>query len=211
MSTFHQIACYSETVRWQINRMVKFLFLCDFYLYHSYICVRMVMSAKMCELRAILTQTFKAEVSQWRRSEISSLPEHKEIDYKTTHFHLSWIIVQVEQRNSDQLSGGQLCLGNPQPCACWWRPDVGACCGCILCFFFPLVYPPPPTHPPWVCLMQACRPCHVSHTEPNAINVSAHGATLWGRGHERPGGARPEWSPRYSAGQLQQHVSRLDG
>lgn len=61
--------------------------------------------------------------------------------------------------------------------------------------------------PPWVCLMPACRPCHVSHTEPNAINVSAHGAALWRRGHRRPGGPGPQRPPQHPARQHQQHVS----
>lgn len=77
-----------------------------------------------------------------------------------------------------------------------WVHAASASCVCVLCL-------------PRVCLMQACRPCHVSHTEPNAINVSAHGGALWRRGHWRPGGPEPEWPPEHSAGQHQQHVSRL--
>lgn len=74
-----------------------------------------------------------------------------------------------------------------------WVHAASASCVCVRCL-------------PPVCLMPACRPCHVSHTEPNAINVSAYGAALWGRGHGWSGGADPEQPPQHPA-RRQQHVS----
>lgn len=56
---------------------------------------------------------------------------------------------------------------------------------------------------PWAWCQPACR---VSHTEPNAANVSAHG-TVWRRRHGWPGGAKPERSPRYPAGHPHELVS----
>lgn len=52
-----------------------------------------------------------------------------------------------------------------------------------------------------MCLIPACRPCRVSHTEPNAINVSANGAGNRGRGHGRPVRPGPERPPQRPAGQ----------
>lgn len=160
----------------------------------------MVVCSKTCELRAILTQTPKVEAPQWRRSEISSLPEHDTSpSSQTTNGSgwteelgsaVRWPALPFEIHHSHVLADG----------APVWVHAASASCVCVICVFPPL----------WVCLMRACRPCHVSHTEPNAINVSAHGATLWGRGHGGPGGARPERSARRSAGQHQQHVSGPD-
>lgn len=64
-----------------------------------------------------------------------------------------------------------------------WVHAASASCVCVLCL------------PPWVCLMPARRPCCISHTEPNAINVSAHGGALWGRGHGWTGGPGSTASP----------------
>lgn len=85
-----------------------------------------------------------------------------------------------------------MCLPMAPPCGCMLRvhPVFVSC-----------------VSPPRVCLIPACRPCRVSHAEPTAINVSAHGAALWGRGHGWPGGPRPERPPQHPAGQPERHVS----
>lgn len=162
----------------------------------------MIIWSKTCDISAVLPQMFKVEVFLWHRSEISypslNVQLWLNIDpnwYKSPSFKHLFSVV-----SSSQISGvRELYLGDPQPCACQWRPHVGACCECILYLC--------PVSSPRVCLIPACRPCRVSHTEPNAINVSAHGAALWGRGHGWPGGPRPERPSQHPAGQPQQHVS----
>lgn len=49
-------------------------------------------------------------------------------------FHALLVVINDDTRGSaaEQLFS-MFYLGDQPPCACWWRPCVGACCECILC------------------------------------------------------------------------------
>lgn len=209
MFDFHQMKCYAKnwliTDHWisQYFYFTFFFFWVKCLFSSLFLVPRDVWIRKQFYLKFI-----KVEVLLWHRSEISLLLEHKTKDYKWKCIEesavTSWILLNtasvrleasrsvVRLRTLPQTSTA-MCLLIAPPCGCMLR-----------------------VHPvfvssvsPRVCLMQACRPCHVSHTEPNAINVSAHGGGPWRRGHRRPGGSEPKWPPQHPTGQHQQHVSRL--
>lgn len=151
----------------------------------------------ICDIRAVLPQMSTVEVFLWHRSEISYPSLNADPNWrKSPSFeHLFGVVSRsqissLEGNFTEETHSHVLANGAPM-----WVHAASASCICVLCLPHPRV-----------CLIPACRPCRVSHTEPNAINVSAHGAALWGRGHGWPG-PRPERPPQHPDGQPKQHVS----